>query len=359
MNGCVLAGWHRLSLWHHLRIHIVKSDSIRTADSTNFRDHIFVDDLSLTTVVNSESPIKERRFNFSVQDSSGKELRQMVVHAVRIDTQNANVKFKVTGKASGYDQLKQITKLEHTEAFFIGLKQTGRNPIFAINASPFEHDGAYYSIGDYAYGLGLLVSDGFKVDDVKPNSQNQLIPRPVFVVKNDGSADLIEDYLPGTINIGQIKTAVSGFAGGKFILKSGLINTTDLSTRPRTGIGLSADKRYVYILAIAGSSGLTDSSLGAGLTEMAGVFKAIGAANAINLDGGGSTTLVDRAPGNNSAYILIGGGRPVAVNLAVLYDGVIGGGTPVNTNPPPVNTVLPVNNSEDSILYVPDSGGGM
>ena len=66
---------------------------------------------------------------------------------------------------------------------------------------------------------------------------------------------------------------------------------------PRSALGLSADHRYLYLLTIDGRQpGYSD---GAYDWETAAWLKVIGAWDAINLDGGGSSTLVMQDPNGN------------------------------------------------------------
>ena len=59
---------------------------------------------------------------------------------------------------------------------------------------------------------------------------------------------------------------------------------------PRTAIGVSADRSKVIMLVVDGRQ--PSHSNGADYPEMGIMFKAMGAYNAINLDGGGSSTFV-------------------------------------------------------------------
>ena len=61
---------------------------------------------------------------------------------------------------------------------------------------------------------------------------------------------------------------------------------------PRTAVGISADGRYVYFLIVDGRQ--PKHSVGATLTEVGETLKYFGASEGLNLDGGGSTTLVCR-----------------------------------------------------------------
>ena len=59
---------------------------------------------------------------------------------------------------------------------------------------------------------------------------------------------------------------------------------------PRTAMGLSPDARRAWLVVVDGrQEGVSE---GASLAELADIFRRLGASDAINLDGGGSTTMV-------------------------------------------------------------------
>ncbi|MDT3428023.1 hypothetical protein J2Z22_003613 [Paenibacillus forsythiae] len=60
--------------------------------------------------------------------------------------------------------------------------------------------------------------------------------------------------------------------------------------RARTALGYSADGRYVYVIAAEKN----DNSSGMSLSELQSFMTSIGVYKGLNLDGGGSTTMVDR-----------------------------------------------------------------
>jgi len=64
-----------------------------------------------------------------------------------------------------------------------------------------------------------------------------------------------------------------------------------LTRHPRTGIGFSRDSTKLYFVTVDGRS---ESSSGMSLTEFATLMQTLGIAQGLNLDGGGSTTLVIR-----------------------------------------------------------------
>ncbi|MEV5301243.1 phosphodiester glycosidase family protein [Amycolatopsis methanolica] len=86
------------------------------------------------------------------------------------------------------------------------------------------------------------------------------------------------------------------FAVGGFpILDDGAaLPGLDASLAPRTAAGASADGRTLYLLAVDGRSA---ASTGMGVGEVAALLASLGASEAVNLDGGGSTTLVTAGRG--------------------------------------------------------------
>jgi hypothetical protein len=63
-----------------------------------------------------------------------------------------------------------------------------------------------------------------------------------------------------------------------------------LNRHPRTAAGLSEDRATLYIVTVDGRQ--KDWSMGLSIEKLADLFRALGATRAVNLDGGGSTTMV-------------------------------------------------------------------
>ncbi|MEO7456107.1 MAG: phosphodiester glycosidase family protein, partial [Gemmatimonadaceae bacterium] len=76
---------------------------------------------------------------------------------------------------------------------------------------------------------------------------------------------------------------------GESAFIEGTISRNAEMKHPRTAIGYSRDGRTLYILAVDGRS---TASVGLTLVELATVMRKLGAWNAMNFDGGGSTTMV-------------------------------------------------------------------
>ena len=105
---------------------------------------------------------------------------------------------------------------------------------------------------------------------------------------------------------------------GPVLVENGAVETYDISNthatarHPRSAVGISADGNTLILLAV---DGRTSDAAGMSCTELAQVIKELGADDAINLDGGGSTTLwaagepfsgVVNYPSDNGAYDHLG-----------------------------------------------------
>ncbi|GIH15276.1 hypothetical protein Raf01_34480 [Rugosimonospora africana] len=99
-------------------------------------------------------------------------------------------------------------------------------------------------------------------------------------------------------------SALQTAVGGLILIMNGqrLSLNDDTSTlAPRTAVGTSTDGLKLYMVAV---DGRTSSSVGATVKTMADIMTTLGATqNAINFDGGGSTTLVARKAGSTSVTV--------------------------------------------------------
>ncbi|TRZ69042.1 MAG: phosphodiester glycosidase family protein, partial [Rhodocyclaceae bacterium] len=163
----------------------------------------------------------------------------------------------------------------------------------AINASFFaspharDFDGKklVYFVGNCGYPEGWHYSAGRLISS--PVKENL---RATMIVHRDGRVTLRDGVmaLPSDTSY-----AVSGNA---MILADGMLtkSATDVIRHPRSAVGISADGRTLFLAAVDGRQ--EGHSRGMTLGELAKFFQMIGAAGAINLDGGGSTAIVVRDP---------------------------------------------------------------
>jgi hypothetical protein len=240
--------------------------------------------------------------------------RRMAINAIRVDMANPKIRFHTTGRHASWGQpmpdypSKIIrTQRQTTRDFLATSRSAGMNMVVAVNAAPWEPWVFPYN-HQYADNLGLAVSNGVLVCDGKSS--------PSFIVRDNLTMEM-QATSAGT-DIATVAQAVSGF---EFVLSNGTItginDTANLN--PRTALGLSKDRRYLYILTIDGrrsghSDGATHYDLGQWLRDF-------GAWQGINMDGGGSTTLFSYQ--NGTANLLnwpSSSERANGSNLGIYYD---------------------------------------
>ncbi|MDD4188980.1 MAG: phosphodiester glycosidase family protein, partial [Eubacteriales bacterium] len=93
--------------------------------------------------------------------------------------------------------------------------------------------------------------------------------------------------------------------GGSLILKNGVIpssfSNSSPGRNPRTAMGVSRNGKELIMVTVDGRQ---NSSIGLTQTELAELMIRLGAYNAVNFDGGGSTAMVARLAGNISAEVV-------------------------------------------------------
>ncbi len=154
------------------------------------------------------------------------------------------------------------------------------------NANSFQKQVVAGINGDYftlATGVptGPLIKDGIKVKESLGNNYYYFaqLDNKTYSIGSNAEFNRLIPRMQETI-------------GGKYLLiKDGVVQTvTDNAINPRTSIGLVNERRAILLVA----DGRRTHSVGYTLQELAQAMKALGATNAINLDGGGSTTFVVR-----------------------------------------------------------------
>lgn len=156
-----------------------------------------------------------------------------------------------------------------------------------------------WAMGDAREGREVLVRAG-RVVAVNARVNGDAVPEDGFILVGTGDAARFLDPLkPGDpVEVSyRPSPAVKWALGGqnKLVVDGEVNPNLDRATRrPRSAVGFSADGRRMYLLVIEGDS---SRSAGATLAEMAAFMKAFGAAQALELDGGGSSTIVARRPG--------------------------------------------------------------
>lgn len=143
----------------------------------------------------------------------------------------------------------------------------------------------------------VVIADD-RVIDIRKGQEAVNIPENGYVLiargekgnklMNFSIGDHISFNINSNIDIKNIKFSVGG---GGYILKEGLLNKPDISSpgnHPRTGIGISKDGKELLLVTIDGRG---NSFKGVSQEVFGSILRSLGAYNAINLDGGGSTTM--------------------------------------------------------------------
>lgn len=146
-------------------------------------------------------------------------------------------------------------------------------------------NGSFYA---YASGvntsiLGLSASNGDVYSDFQSGHLTALN------VSANNSAAIIDSLTESGSAHTPLTTLYNAIGGNERIIANGVLTAGDGSLHPRTGAGVTADGKLLLITVDGRNSG---HSQGVTTVELAEILLGFGAVNAINLDGGGSTTMV-------------------------------------------------------------------
>lgn len=206
-----------------------------------------------------------------------------VIHAIRVDLQDPDIQLFTSPRIANYQVNARETE-GHTVSDFLRLNKLQ----LAINANLFDPQDYYLPAGTPMDIFGLSICRG---DVVSPQENSSHSASVMFTSNN--VAEIVYTNWPARNNNGTY-TAVSGdycvlvkgVNVGYSYRNSGGIHDTN----PRTGLGLSQDRRYLYLITIDGRQ--PGYSVGAFDFETAAWLQLVGAYDGVDLDGGGSTTLV-------------------------------------------------------------------
>lgn len=171
----------------------------------------------------------------------------------------------------------------------------------AVNAAPFSPvhliEGQPQDVAGFHAAGGALVSEG--------------TGKAALLIGDDGRARIG----PAPATADGIRCGVSGFGA---VLKGGVVGGAGEPLHPRTAAGVSRDGRWLFLLVIDGRQ--PGTSEGASTRELGERLKRYGAWDGINLDGGGTTTLV--VEGEGVVNTPIHGGVPGLERVAGSHLGV-------------------------------------
>ncbi|MEL7474200.1 MAG: phosphodiester glycosidase family protein [Planctomycetota bacterium] len=191
----------------------------------------------------------------------------------------------------------------------------------AINAN------FYAAQGEHANIVGLSVSDGVVVSPARSHAG---LGDPALVFDRDGRARVIrcapcDDAWDAVSGVGG---SASANAHGGLLLQDGVNHGAQArvasgARHPRTAAGVSPDGLTLFLVVVDGRQ--PGWSVGLTLSELADLMRELGADDALNLDGGGSSSLLSRVSGDGSLHASFvvrnrpseGAFRPVANHLGI------------------------------------------
>jgi hypothetical protein len=235
------------------------------------------------TVVGPWIP-KFKGVDFSVSTNlpggGGELIHRQVVYALRVDLADPDVRLMATPRiATNYVAgIREIGGLTVSDFLRTNRLQA------AINANFFSERNYYLPAGTPMDVYGLKISQGVVV-----SAQDESQHAATLMFDANNRPTIRYTNWPAATTEG-VFTAVSGDTVLVMAGKNIAPRTGRLEANPRTAFGLSEDRRYLYLVAIDGRQ--PGYSEGAYDYETAAWLLLLGAYDGVNMDGGGSTTLV-------------------------------------------------------------------
>jgi hypothetical protein len=224
----------------------------------------------------------------------GKDRQRGLLHA-RVDGWNNAFFINRNGRAGIGDLPMHAEVLHHPKA-----DVTNLNSSFVIPGGLGIYTPRWGRTAGYRVTQGqtervrqVLVANGRVVSNRGRLSNDTVIPGLMLVGRGDSAALLRKEFPQGTRV--RVKWSLEGnpqmaISGNHFLVHDGIIRAVDdREMHPRTAVGVDADTGEVLILVVDGRQ---DDSRGYTMVELANLMIDLGADEAINLDGGGSSTMV-------------------------------------------------------------------
>jgi hypothetical protein len=219
--------------------------------------------------------------------------RLQSVNCIRVDLNDPDVRLFTTPRAPNYvvDSSETLSMTVSNFLEVYGLQVATVANFYNTQGTP---DPIAEGLPTRVYGLHISTGQLVSATDFGPDSNNR--HASLLFTTNNQPLLALRNSPPGT-NTSGIYTAVSGYfavlTNGVVISKAALAaaypDDTFHQTHPRTVLGISADRRYFYMVLIDGRQpGYSD---GADPGEMGLWMWYIGASDAIAMDGGGSASM--------------------------------------------------------------------
>jgi len=259
---------------------------------------LFVALVALTGCCNSEDPSWTPLFQgieyahiIPCQDEP------LQVHVLRVDLSHPEIVFLAT-PASGTPGIEAYSL--RTGSFL-----TAHDLSVAVNASPFH---PVVSLeGEPQDIVGLDISSGELVSEAESGYAALLITEDNHAITTNPPFEL-----------SGVHNAVGGFG---LVVQDGVNVGGDGDRHPRTAVGITEDEQTMHLVVIDGRQ--PSHSIGATTAELGEWMIHLGSYDALNLDGGGSSTMVSKGSDgmaevlNRPIHIIPGNQRPVANHLGI------------------------------------------
>ncbi|HHY37027.1 MAG TPA: phosphodiester glycosidase family protein [Firmicutes bacterium] len=244
----------------------------------------------------------------------------------------------------GTDRTMGVFALKNNGRIEVGPWQ-GEGYVYQPGGEPFRLAGVNKPGTDYAWpilytgdwgrmspatppGVVTLIGIDSRVIRVSETGEQEIPEGGFALVAGGAAADYFRTLRPGDpiefsyTTVPDWRNYLAALGGGGILLQDGRIVTDGHQVEgrhPRSAAGVSADGKTLYLVAVDGRQ---DESRGLEQGELALLLLELGAYNAINLDGGGSTTLVTRPLGDPQLAVRNkpagSGQRPVVNGLGIL-----------------------------------------
>jgi len=157
--------------------------------------------------------------------------------------------------------------------------------------------GARVTDGPQAKVRTVVVRDGKVVRNTPRLSATPVREGLVLVGRGEGARSLVplRSGAPVTVRSQLDVAARTAITGNAFLLRDGKQTVVDdREMHPRTAVGIDRDRHRVLLLVVDGRQSF---SRGYTMVELARKMRSLGAEDALNLDGGGSSTMLARRDG--------------------------------------------------------------
>jgi hypothetical protein len=230
--------------------------------------------------------------------------RPIVIHIVKIDLSAPGIRpFVTPGDHNAELPLEARTTSQFLDDFGVQVAINGDGFTPWHSRTIFDY---YPHSGDPVNPIGMAASDGVLYSQ---NTDNE----PTLFLGTNNKAEI--NNQPGKL--------IHAISGNEMIVRFGQsIAGSDDAPQPRTAVALNRSNGYLILIVVDGRQ--PGYSEGVTLQELAEIIIYYGGHNAINLDGGGSSTLVVEGPLGNSRVLnspinnrIPGRERPVGNHLGI------------------------------------------